>query len=185
MHWLDPDHLPEIAGALERLLANPHGEVDGLLLADGTEVLVPPHLSGGVRAALRPCGAVRVRGVRIRGVPDFFAAVALECAGGVRVVDNGLPKDDAAREATRHAAKARRRPGEAAGVVARPLHGPKGEVRGALLEDGTLVRLSKHTAAAQVACCGPARPWWRAACSWTPSSAPCWRPRGSVPIATF
>jgi hypothetical protein len=26
----------------------------------------------------------------------------------------------------------------------RPLHGPKGEVRGALLDDGTIVRLGKH-----------------------------------------
>jgi hypothetical protein len=36
----------------------------------------------------------------------------------------------------------------AAGVVERPLHGPKGEVRGALLQDGTIVRFPPREAAA-------------------------------------
>ena len=29
MHWLDPDHLPEISGTFERFLLNPHGTPTG------------------------------------------------------------------------------------------------------------------------------------------------------------
>ena len=42
MHWLDPDHLPEISGTFERFLLNPHGDADGMILSDGTEVHFPP-----------------------------------------------------------------------------------------------------------------------------------------------
>jgi len=45
MHWLDPDYLPETAGKAAQFLINPHGEIDGLLLDDGTEIHTPPHLS--------------------------------------------------------------------------------------------------------------------------------------------
>jgi hypothetical protein len=38
MHWLDPDYLPEISGIFERFLINPHGDADGMILADGSEV---------------------------------------------------------------------------------------------------------------------------------------------------
>ena len=42
MHWLDPDDLPEITGTVARFLLNPHGETDGMILADGSEVHFPP-----------------------------------------------------------------------------------------------------------------------------------------------
>ena len=51
MHWLDPDYLPEISGTFERFLLNPHGDADGMILADGTEVHFPPHMSPELRAA--------------------------------------------------------------------------------------------------------------------------------------
>ena len=45
MHWIDPDHLPEVGGTVELFLMNKHGEADGFLMTDGREVHVPPHLS--------------------------------------------------------------------------------------------------------------------------------------------
>src|ERR1019366_4567505 len=67
MHWLDPAHLPETKGTVDRFLLNPHGEADGLLLKHGMEVHFPPHLSAQVVAALKPGAAVKIRGVRPRG----------------------------------------------------------------------------------------------------------------------
>jgi len=42
--------------------------------------------------------------------------------------------------------KAKLGPMSAQGVVKQPIHGPKGEVRGAVLEDGRIIRLPPHEA---------------------------------------
>src|ERR1700751_3611530 len=44
---------PVATGAVRRLLVNPQGEVDALLLADGTIVKFPPHVSQELVAAVR------------------------------------------------------------------------------------------------------------------------------------
>lgn len=150
MHWIDPDHLPKTEGVVDRFLINPRGEIDGILLADGVEVHVPPHLSGEIRAALRPGASIAVYGVRPRDAA-MISAVAIETGPGQRIVDNGPPKHG--HEAGHKPDKKNKRGDagppalvEASGLVRRPLHGPKGEVRGALLEDGRLVRVAPHEA---------------------------------------
>ncbi len=136
MHWIDHKQLPAIEGTIERFLINSHGELDGLLLTDGTEVHFPPHLSERVRRTFKPGSSVAVRGLRPRGAA-VVAAIALEAVpSGLAVVDEG--PDDAGRH------KLPGRALEAMGNVVRILHGPKGGVRGALLDDGTIVRLGKH-----------------------------------------
>ncbi|HLH96562.1 MAG TPA: hypothetical protein VKW08_15730 [Xanthobacteraceae bacterium] len=144
MHWLDPSYLPEICGTFARFLINPHGDADGMLLADGTQIHFPPHLSAEVRAAI-PLGqtpTVRIRGVRTRG-SDLIAAVAIETDGGRRVIDNGPPQEHD-HNGHAHDKPLRRVPMQAEGRVRRALHGPRGEVRGALLEDGTIVCWPPH-----------------------------------------
>jgi hypothetical protein len=140
MHWIDPDHLPEITGTVDQFLVNKHGEADGFLLTDGKEVHVPPHLSARLLRDVRPGSQVRVRGVRPRGVP-MIAAVAIDTPKG-RILDEGpgARDDDEAFE------KAKYGPMSAQGIVKRPIHGPKGETRGAVLEDGRIVRLQLHEA---------------------------------------
>ena len=145
MHWIDPDHLPRTEGTVDRFLINPHGEIDGILLADGLEVHVPPHLSGEIRAAVQPGAAIAVRGVRPRQA-GMIAAVAIEAGPGQRIVDNGPPGKDGERGGEGRDDGARRVSMEAEGVVQRSLRGPKGEVRGALLEDGRIVRVPPHEA---------------------------------------
>ena len=49
MHWIDPDHLPEITGIVDQFLVNKHGEADGFLLTDGEEVHVPPLSAAALR----------------------------------------------------------------------------------------------------------------------------------------
>jgi hypothetical protein len=89
---------------------------------------------------------VAIRGVRPRG-GDLIAAVSIETADGTRIIDNGPPKghDDQGRP-HKLAAKRKHQPMDAEGTVRRVLHGPKGEARGALLEDGRVVRVPAHEA---------------------------------------
>ena len=44
MHWIDPDHLPEVGCTVELFLMNKHGEADGFFMTYGREVHVPPNL---------------------------------------------------------------------------------------------------------------------------------------------
>jgi hypothetical protein len=147
MHWLDPEHLPNVTAEVERFLVNPHGDVDGMILTNGIEVHSPPHLSDEIRAQIRPGDRVTVYGVRPRAA-DMISAVAIGTANGKRIVDNGPPKDHEKGEkhVRDEATKARHRKIEAVGSVLRALHGPKGEVRGCLLDTGTIVRFPAHEA---------------------------------------
>jgi hypothetical protein len=143
MHWLDPDYLPETSGIFERFLLNPHGDVDGMILTDGTEIHFPPHMSDELRAVIREGerSKIKVRGVRPRG-SDMIAAVAIEMMDGKRIVDSGPPNGhDEDRQTAAHATKSKHEPMHAEGTVRRVVHGPKGEARGALLEDGTIIRI--------------------------------------------
>ncbi len=148
MHWIDPDSLPETSGTLERYVMNGHGEIDGLVIANGrddaTLVHVPPHLGAEIEAVFHPGETVRVRGVRPRGT-RMIAAVALFAADGRAVVDHG-PDDKPHKDNGR-----KQRPKDlpkllVAGVVRLSLHAPKGELRGALLQDGSIVRIGPKEA---------------------------------------
>ena len=69
------------------------------------------------------------------------AAVAIDTPKG-RILDDGpdAREDDAAFEKAKHG------PMSAQGIVKRSIHGPKGETRGAVLEDGRIIRLPPHEA---------------------------------------
>jgi hypothetical protein len=140
MHWIDPDYLPEITGTVDQFLVNKHGEADGFLLTDGGEVHVPPHLSSRLLRDVRPGSEVKVRGIRPRGV-RMVAAVSIDTQKG-RILDEGpdLREDDDAFVRAKHA------PMSAQGIVKQAIHGPKGETRGAVLEDGRIIRLPPHEA---------------------------------------
>jgi hypothetical protein len=140
MHWIDPDYLPEITGTVDQFLVNKHGEADGFLLIDGGEVHVPPHLSSRLLRDVRPGNKVSVRGVRPRGV-QMIAAVSIDTAKG-RILDEGpnVREDDDTLESAKHGAMS------AQGIVKQAIHGPKGETRGAVLEDGRIIRLPPHEA---------------------------------------
>lgn len=135
MHWIDPTQLTPIKGVIERFLLTPHGDLNGFILRDGGEVHFPPHLSAAVRKVARLGSEVVVYGLRPRGAA-VLAAVAIEISGET-ILDEGPPNEDGPK-------KAPRVPLDASGTIERPLHGPKGELRGALLDDGAIVRIGKH-----------------------------------------
>ncbi|OAS25730.1 hypothetical protein [Methylobacterium platani] len=130
----DPGTLPETKGTVKQYTLTPRGDVDGLILTDGTEVKLPPRLSGAVVFTVRPGDAVTVRGMRARALPLVDGAQIRNEATGATLVTLG-PPDPAAEETV------------TSGRVAALLHGRRGEVNGALLDDGTTLRLPPHEAA--------------------------------------
>ena len=148
----DPAQLPTYTGRVQQFTLTPRGDIDGLILADGTEVKTPPHLSTSIAYSVRPGDAVSVHGLRAAALPLIQAVSITDQVTGRTVVDSGppglagpppppgpppLPPTGAPAGATSPP------PGfvEAQGRVRMPLHGPRGDVNGALLEDGTVLRL--------------------------------------------
>src|SRR5205807_9560779 len=61
--------LPETRGTVQRFMLTPIGELDGVILADGTEVHLPPHLTTQLAGAVRVGDTVTVQGYRSSYVP--------------------------------------------------------------------------------------------------------------------
>ncbi|PAK14669.1 hypothetical protein [Burkholderia ubonensis] len=140
MNWIDPACLPETRGRVTRFLLDPHGEIDGLILNGDLQVHVPPHLGRELVRHVAAGDHIRVRGVEARGV-GTIAAVQLTGRDGVDIVDAGPAHD--AQKPPRPVRKLM----EMSGEVAFALHGPKGELNGAMLTSGVALRLPPHAAA--------------------------------------
>ncbi|SAK97931.1 hypothetical protein AWB76_07469 [Caballeronia temeraria] len=140
MHWIDPESLPETRGKVTRFLLNPHGEIDGFVLG-ARQIHVPPHLSKQIARHVAPGDAVSVRGVKPRGA-DMIAAIALTTKSGKVILDEG-PHHGGEKH---HKPHVDHKPMDASGEVVLSLFGPKGELRGALLDDGTSLRMPPHAA---------------------------------------
>jgi hypothetical protein len=142
MHWIDPDCLPEVQGTLERFLLNPHGEIDGFVMTSEQRapilVHTPPHMESELIRQVKAGEAVAVRGLRPRNA-DLIAAVEVATRNGARILDNGPDHD-------REHPKLEKKKMSAEGTVRLSLFGPKGELRGALLNDGTVIRLGPKEA---------------------------------------
>jgi hypothetical protein len=143
MHWIDPACLPETKGTVTQFLLNPHGEPDGFLLDGKRQVHFPPHLGPAIVQRVAPGDTVSVRGVRPR-TADIIAAVSIAVGDGETVVDEGPHCDDDGHERPEIETHAT----DVTGTVLLSLHGPKGELRGALLDDGTSLRMPPHAAEA-------------------------------------
>jgi hypothetical protein len=136
------NQLPETRGTVQRFTLTPIGELDGFILADGTEVHLPPHLTTQLASAVRVGDTVAVQGYRSPSASLVVAASVTDTNTGESVVDNGppplgsrpppLPPGMPAPGAQQVALQ---------GKVQRQLYGPAGDVNGALLDDGTIVRM--------------------------------------------
>jgi hypothetical protein len=141
MHWMDPDFLPEKKGKVTQFLVNPRGELEGLVLGRSTLVHFPSHLSRQIARHISVGSTICVRGVKPRNA-DVLAAVSLTSQDGVVITDYG---PDSASQGLQPIECARKQ-GEAIGRVTLSLFGPKGDLRGALLESGTSLRMTPHAA---------------------------------------
>ena len=127
----DSSQLPETRGTVKQYTLTPRGDVDGLILSDGTEVKLPPHLTAQIVFAIHPGDTVSIRGLHARALPMIDAASITNVATGKSVVDNGPPGGPARGTSEQ----------TFSGRIVSTLHGKRGEVNGALLEDGTELRL--------------------------------------------
>src|SRR5579862_7752752 len=64
----DPGQLPAYTGRVQQFTLTPRGDIDGLILSDGTEVKTPPHLSTAIAYAIRPGDAVTIHGLRAAAI---------------------------------------------------------------------------------------------------------------------
>lgn len=142
MHWIDPNCLPEAKGTVECFLLNPHGEIDGFVMNGAMQapVLVhtPPHMEAELTRHVRAGDVVTIRGLRPRKA-DLIAAVAVTAPNGASIIDEGPDR-------RRAHPKLEKRKVSAEGTVRLSLFGPKGELRGALLADGTAIRIGPKEA---------------------------------------
>lgn len=136
-------------GRVERFTLAPGGEVDGVLLVDGTEVDTAPHLSALVTAAIRPGDTVTVRGLKAASLPVIRAVTIEDEDTGRSVADTGSPAGSEA------AGPGPGQPMRREGRVRLLLRGTLGEVNGLLLTDGTTVRIPPVQASALPSACLP------------------------------
>jgi hypothetical protein len=131
----DTSQLPATNGRVKQYTLTPRGDVDGLILTDGTEVKIPPHLSAQVVYAIHPGDAVMIRGLRALYLPLVQAEAVTNTGNNQTVVDTGPPS----RVGTRPEVTT-------TGKVTATLHGARGEVNGALLDGGLMLRLPPREA---------------------------------------
>jgi hypothetical protein len=135
----DPAQLPEVKGKIAQFTLSPRGDIDGLLLQDGTEIHVSPSVSTELAFSVKPGDAVTIHGLKAKSVPMVAAASITNDATGATIT--GRMGHGAERGASM----------EAEGTVKQLLHAARGEVNGVLLDNGTVIRLppteaKKHAA---------------------------------------
>ncbi|MGB8871842.1 MAG: hypothetical protein ACLPOQ_07140 [Desulfobaccales bacterium] len=128
-----------MTGTVQQYLLTPHGEVDGVLLQDGTVVRFPPHLGTALAGLAKPGDEVAVVGFLGPTTPHGRAIKALTITNektGQSVVDHPpstppLPPD---MRGLAH------KPLTVRGAVARLLVNDKGDVDGLILVGGEQVK---------------------------------------------
>jgi hypothetical protein len=120
---------PTFEGQVQQFTLSPRGDIDGLILKDGTEVKTPPHLSTAIAYAIKPGDNVTIHGLRAAAIALLQATSITDHVSGRTIVDTGPAGPDALAMTEAH------------GTVRMSLHGPRGEINGILLGDGTVLRL--------------------------------------------
>ncbi len=131
----DPQQLPETTGQVAQYSLTPRGDVDGVILRDGTQAHLPPHLGAQLVQAVKPNDTVTIRGLKAQALPLIQAISIHGDASGTTVVDTGPPAmpPQPLETAPRWM--------QVQGQVREKLFGPRGEMNGWLLDDGTQVHL--------------------------------------------
>jgi hypothetical protein len=144
MSLLNDEQMPHVTSTVERFLVNPDGDADGMILLNGVEVYFSPYLSSAVLTAVQVGDRVTVYGELPMAEPMIAAAI-IETTDGERIEDCGPATWRlSAMDVERRHQQRERSWLEVEALVRRILHGPTGEVRGILLDDGTTVALPIH-----------------------------------------
>lgn len=137
--WFDPTQLPRFTGTVERYVPSPAGGFDSLILREGVQILFPAETGEAIRRAVPQGRPILAWGIRARSAAVItMLAWAPTAEEEPRFVERPSWWSGAfARGQTRIAVH---------GTVRQPLHDSRGEVTGALLEDGTVVRVPAEVA---------------------------------------
>jgi len=130
---------PAIArGTISRFVINPEGDVDGLVLADGTLVHFPPHMSSQLVSVMRPGDTVQIAGLR-DSVGNVSAEQITNKRNGKQLADQPPPVDvPRAPPELRGASLVKL---SVKGTVMRVTTAPRGEPDGVILKDGTIIKM--------------------------------------------
>ena len=128
--------LPAIQGAVAQYSLTPRGDVDGVILADGTLVHLPPHLGPALVAGVHPGDQVTIHGLHARAIPLVQALTIHDDATDATITDDGPPAGPPRPRA------ADLQPLSESGRIKADLYGPRGDLDGVLLDDGTQIHLT-------------------------------------------
>jgi hypothetical protein len=133
---------------VQQFILSPRGEIDGLILSDGTEVKTPPRLSTSIAYAIKPGDTVTIHGLRAAAIPLLRATSITDRVSGRTVVDAGPGPGPEPGPRGPGQLAGNSSPGtvEVQGAIRMSLHGAAGEINGVLLTDGTVLRLPPETA---------------------------------------
>ncbi|MFC0410368.1 hypothetical protein [Roseomonas elaeocarpi] len=139
--WFDPTQLPSFTGVVERYLINPEGKIDRLVFREGPQVILPDPVGTDVMAAVPVGKDIMVWGIRARQAPVItMLAWAPNAETPPRFVERpswGIGGYHAGTEAL-----------QVEGEVSATLLTPQGVSMGAILADGTVLRLPPAVAQA-------------------------------------
>lgn len=142
------DHYMEtpqaIDGRVNRVLVNPYGEADGLLLSSGAIVRFPAHMSDRLTASVRAGDTVSVQGSARAPGQEVKAWSIRNARSGQTVVAE--PKPWGQVQAPKFMRYAALQPINARGTVTHVMLGKRGEAKQLVFGDGTVARLGKHLA---------------------------------------
>jgi hypothetical protein len=88
----DPRQLPAEQSQVRQFTLTPRGDIDGLILTDGTEVKIPPHLSTEIAYSIKPGDTVTIHGLHAAALPLVQAVSISDEATGRTVIDDGPPR---------------------------------------------------------------------------------------------
>jgi hypothetical protein len=133
---------PAAQGKGSRLLVNPFGEVDGLLLDTGTLVTFPPHMGEQLAAAVKPGDTVEVKGYP--EAPGQIKGYVITPSNSNQSLMVQAKPPKGIIKMPKHVRSAGLEAMNAQGEI-RHLHfGKHGEINGVILADGTIVRFSRE-----------------------------------------
>jgi hypothetical protein len=139
----DPAQLPTTHGVVAQYDLSPRGDVDGLILTDGTEVHMAPCLGSQLLADIKPGDSVTIHGLRARVIPLVQAMSVTADKTGTTIADAALlgAPPPRPRPHGRPPAPPVGQSTQVKSTVKMQLHGPRGEMNGVLLADGTIVHM--------------------------------------------
>lgn len=137
-----------VTGKVKSLTTAPRGEIDGAELDDGTLIHWPPHLADRFTAAARRGDRVKVVGrmeTTPKGDTHFEVATLTNLDTNATAENDGAADPREKRRKGKPPVPRRNAPEQTVqGTVERLTKAPKGEIDGAVLDDGTVLHWPPH-----------------------------------------